>query len=154
MTPSLRILVVEDGHEYSDTLGRFLGEGFAVERAGSGGAALARLRAGGIDAVFLDMRFDRIAADELLGDLDAAADRFNGDLVQARRFLEDHQGTYVLDAIRAAGMRVPVLLSYDFAHEPSRWERLRARFAPIDHLPDDASPPEVRLRLRRLCSGA
>ena len=49
------------------------------------------------------------------------------------------------------GLRLPVLLSYDFAGEPRRWERLRARFAPIDHLPDDASPSEVRQRLRRLC---
>ena len=149
----LRVLVVEDGTEYSDTLGRFLGEGFTVERAGSGHAALDRLRAGGIDAVFLDMRFDRVSAGELLGDPDAAADRFNGDLVQGRRFLEDHQGTYILDEIRSAGLRVPVLLSYDFAGEQRRWERLRARFAPIDHLPDDASPTEVRQRLRRLCGG-
>jgi DNA-binding response OmpR family regulator len=148
---TLRILVVEDGTEYSDTLGRFLGEGFTVERAGSGGTALERLRAGGVDAVFLDMRFDRLAPGELLGDLDAAADRFNGDLVQARRFLEDHQGTYILDAIRSAGVALPVLLSHDFSAEPRRWERLRARFAPVDHLPDDASPAEVRARLTRLC---
>jgi hypothetical protein len=73
--------------------------------------------------------------------------------VQGRRFLEDHQGTYILDAIRAAGTKVPVLLSHDFSAEPRRWERLRARHAPIDHLPDDASPSEVRLRLRRLCGG-
>jgi CheY-like chemotaxis protein len=145
---TLRILVVEDGLEYSDTLGRFLGEGFAVERAGSGPEALERLSTGGIDAVFLDMRFDRTPSDQLLGDVDTVADRFNGDLVQARRFLEDHQGTFVLAALRDAGFALPVLFSHDFASEPRRWERLRARHGPLDHLPETASPTEVRQRLR------
>jgi CheY-like chemotaxis protein len=149
---TVRVLVVEDGLEYTDTLSRFLGEGFVVERAGSGHAALARLATGGIDAVFLDMRFDRTPAEELLGDVDTAADRFNGDLLHARRFLEDHQGTYVLAALRAAGFTLPVLFSHDFAAEPRRWERLRARHGPVDHLPDTASPSEVRQRLRALVS--
>lgn len=146
-----RILVIEDGSEYTETLSRFLGDRFDFERAGSGPAGLTRLATGAWDAVFLDMKFDRAPEGELLGDVDEVADRFNGDPVQARRFLEEHQGTYVLAAIRDAGHAVPVLLSYDFSVEPRRWERLAARFAPVEHLPDLASPGEVAARLTALC---
>jgi len=143
-----RILVIEDGSEYSETLDRFLGGAFTFVRAGSGPRALAMLAAEPFDAVFLDMRFDRAPQGELLGDVDEVADRFNGDTVQARRFIEDHQGTYVLAALRDAGHTLPVLLSYDFTIEPRRWERLAARYAPIDFLPDVASPTEVAARLQ------
>lgn len=146
----MRVLVVEDGSEYIETLQRFLADGFTWERAGSGPEALDRLAAGGWDAVFLDMRFDRVAAAALLGDHEATADRFNGDPVQARRFLEDHQGLYVLAAIRDAGHAVPVLLSYDFDAEPRRWEKLAPRHAPVDYLPDNASPSDISTRLRAL----
>jgi hypothetical protein len=40
-----------------------------------------------------------------------------------------------------------VVLSYDFAAEPRRWERLAQRFAPVAYLPDNASPAEVRKAL-------
>lgn len=146
------VLVVEDGSEYTEALARFLGQAFAFERAGSGPRALERLATGGVDAVFLDMRFDRAPDGELLGDVDEVADRFNGDAVQARRFLEDHQGNYVLAAIRDAGHRVPVLFSYDFGSEPRRWERIVERYAPVAFLPDVASPTEVAASLRGLVS--
>ena len=151
---TVQVLVVEDGTEYSDTLGRFLtGDGaFRFVRAGSGAAALAALGTPGasFDVVFLDMRFDRTPEGELLGDPVAAADRFNGDAVQARRFLEDHQGNYILAALREAGHAVPVLMSYDFSAEPRRWANLRARYGPVDFLVDVASPTEVAGRLRGL----
>ena len=148
----MRVLIVEDGYEYSETFGRFLGEGFTWERAGSGPAALASLAEGAYDVVFLDMRFDRVPEDALLGDRDAAADRFNGDPVAGRRFLEDHQGTFVLHALREAGHGIPVLLSYDFDGEPRRWARLAERFGPVDYLPDTATPAEVRRRLEALAA--
>jgi CheY-like chemotaxis protein len=146
----IRVLVVEDGTEYSDTFRRFLADGFTWERAGSGRDALLRLSAERFDVVFCDMRFDRVPDDALLGDLAATADRFNGDPAQARRFLQDHQGTYVLAAVREAGHRVPVLMSHDFSDEPRRWERLAHTYAPIDHLPDNAGPPDVAARVRAL----
>ncbi len=150
----IRVLVVEDGTEYTDTLSRFLTEGFGFVRAGSGPEALERLAEGSFDVVFLDMRFDRVAEDRLLGDPAEAADRFNGDAVQARRFLEDHQGTYVLAELRAQGHAQPVLMSYDFSWEPRRWRNLSARYGPLDFLVDVASPTEVAQRLRALVSGA
>jgi len=146
-----RVLIIEDGLEYSETLGRFLGERFAFERAGSGPEALERLGAApAVDVVFLDMRFDRTPEDQLLGDLDQLLDRFNGDPVQARRFREDHQGTYVLAALRQAGHGTPVLVSYDFDGEPKRWARLSGRFGPADYVPDNAGPDELAAKLEAL----
>ena len=66
-----RILVVEDGSEYSDTLSRFLGHAFEFVRAGSGPRALARLAAEAYDGVFLDMRFDRAPDGIRMGELSA-----------------------------------------------------------------------------------
>lgn len=145
----LKLLVVEDGEEYSAMLGRFLAEEFVVTRAGDGPAALDRLAAETFDAVFLDMRFDRVGPAALLGDLAALTERFNGDPVRARQFLETHQGAYVLDAIRAAGHTVPVVFSYDFDAEPRRWQVLLGRHAPVDYLPDNASAATIRDKLRR-----
>ena len=73
--------------------------------------------------------------------------------MQGRRFLEDHQGNYILDAIRRAGHTLPVLLSYDFDAEPRRWERLAARYGPLDYLDDVAGPADVAARLDRLAAG-
>ncbi len=144
------ILVVEDGAEYSETLSRFLGHRFLFTRAGDGPEALERLAAGGFDAVFLDMCFDRIRDERLFGDLGEAAERFNGDRARGRAFLQEQQGLYVLAALRDAGHPVPVLLSHDFAGEPRRFERLRARYAPLDHLPDVTSPAVIEARLAAL----
>ena len=146
----MRILVIEDGYEYTETLARFLADGFVWERAGSGPRALTRLAEQAFDGIFLDMRFDRVPDDELLGDVASTADRFNGDPVQARNFLQDHQGNYVLAALREAGVELPVLVSYDFEGEARRWRHLREHFGPVDYLPDGAPPKEIARRLRAL----
>jgi CheY-like chemotaxis protein len=149
-SPSLsRVLVVEDGQEYSDAFTRFLSSAFYFERAGSGAEALSRLSEG-FDAIFLDMRFDRVPAAALLGDLNSLLDRFNGDANRARRFLEDNQGTYILAAIRAAGFRQPAVISHDFGGEPRRWANLLRLHAPLGWLPDNAGPEVVKRRLREL----
>lgn len=144
----MRVVVIEDGFEYSETLARFLPDGFQWERAGNGAEGLRMLEGGGYDAVFLDMRFDRVQPGELLGDLESTADRFNGDPVQAQQFLEDHQGLFVLAAIREHGLQVPVLLSYDFDGEARRWERIAERQGPVDYLADNASPADIAAKLR------
>ena len=146
-----RVLVVEDGTEYSDNLVQFLGDDFAFTRAGDGPTALAMLAEATWDAVFLDMRFDR--AERLLGDLDALVDRFAGDRERARRFLEDNQGTYVLAAIREAGHSAPVLFSYDFDGEPRRLQNLERRYAPLAYLNDTAGPADIRRALLALVAG-
>lgn len=144
----LRLLVVEDGEEYTTMLHRFLADDFVVTRAGDGATALAALAAHPFDRLFLDMRFDRIPPAALLGDLDALTLRHNGDPVRARQYLEANQGTYILDAVRSAGHSLPALYSYDFDAEPRRWKVLAARYAPVDYLPDNASAAMIRERLR------
>lgn len=143
----IRTMVVEDGFEYVEALGRFLGDDLDLVRAGDGVEALRLFQQEGPwDAIYLDMRFDR--AERLLGDVGALVDRFAGDTERARRFLEDNQGAYVLAALREAGCTAPAVFSYDFAGEPRRFANLSARYAPLDWLSDTAGPAEVRRKLR------
>ncbi len=146
----MKVLIIEDGTEYSDTFGRFLSEGFEWVRAGNGEAAILLLKSGSFDCVFCDMRFDRIEAADLVGDVVAVSDQFNGDVVKTRQHLQDHQGNYILAAIRDAGIRTPVLMSYDFDAEPRRWHRIEQRYAPVAYLADQSGPTEVAQKIRRL----
>jgi len=147
------VLVVEDGEEYIRNLRRFLPEHFELERAGSGAEALAALSRRSFGVIFLDMRFDRVPPEALLGDLEQVADRFNGDLDRALRFLEDNQGAYVLAALRDAGCTLPVVFSHDFTDNPRRWTNLERRYTPLDYLPDNAGPQEVSERLEAWARG-
>lgn len=144
----IRVLVIEDGEEYIRTLGRYLGEGFALARAGSGPEALALLRAERFDVIFLDMRFDRAPTDALLGDVAASAERAGGDAARGLAFIVENQGAYVLAALREAGCAVPVVFSYDFDAEPRRWRHLSERYAPLRYLTDNAGPDAIRAALR------
>lgn len=148
MSRILKVLVVEDGHEYSELLARFGAPDMVYTRAGDGAEALAALRSGGVDLLFLDMRFDRIEAHRLLGDMAQTTDRFNGDPVRARAFLEENQGAYILSAIREAGHPTPAVFSHDFDDEPKRWMNLSKRYAPVSYLPDNASPSRILEILR------
>lgn len=149
----VKVLVVEDGEEYTRNLARFGADGFAFTRAGDGPEALTLLGEGGFDLAFLDMRFDRVSPAVLLGDLGETAERFNGDPVRARQFLEEHQGAYILAAMRAAGHALPAVFSHDFDGEPRRWANLVRLYAPVYYLPDNASPTEIRETLRRAGRG-
>ena len=144
----MRILLIEDGFEYYETYSRYLGEGFVLTRAGDGHAALGLVAESTFDLIFLDMRFDRVSPSQLLGDLAETAERFNGDPVRARQFLEENQGAYILAALRAAGSTLSAVFSHDFSGEPKRWAALERKYSPIRWLPDNASPAEVRALLR------
>ena len=143
----MQILLVEDGFEYRDTYSRFLGVGFTITRAGDGREALALVERSTFDLLFLDMRFDRVSPGQLLGDLAETAERFNGDPVRARHFLEENQGAYILAALRSANCVLPAIFSHDFSGEPKRWAALERKYAPVRWLPDNASPAEVRALL-------
>lgn len=147
----LNVLIVEDGHEYIETMSRYLSEEVSFVRAGDGVQALTLLDEGAWDVVFMDMRFDR--SERLLGEDDQLRQRFGSDAGRVRRFLERHQGTYIANAIREAGHSVPILFSYDFDGEPARWTHLSARLAPAAYVNDTASPASVRAALRGLCDG-
>lgn len=144
MSAPVCVLVVEDGEEYSRNLARFCAEGYVFVRAGDGPSALQALSEQAFDLLFLDMRFDRVSPSVLLGDMAETAERLNGDPVRARRFLEDHQGTYIIAAIRAAGHTQPAIFSHDFDGEPRRWAKLQQSYQPLHYLPDNASAASIR----------
>ncbi|MFH1529908.1 MAG: hypothetical protein ABIK09_04130 [Pseudomonadota bacterium] len=138
-----RVLIVEDGDEYLRTLTRFVpGPDYAQVK--SGVAALDALRAAGVDLVYLDMRFDRVPLGDLLGDLDAATRRHNGDPARGWRHLQNHQGLFILDHLVANGFGdVPVILAYDFSREARRLEFLRRRVPRLYWVGDAVTPEEV-----------
>jgi len=140
----LRVLVVEDGDEYYDSLTRFV-PGPRYLRADGAAAALATLQKDGADLVYLDMRFDRIPRAKLIGDHAAAARAHNGDPKRGWRYLQNHQGLFILNALADAGHgQLPVVLSYDFQREPARWKALSSRYPRLRWLTDTATPTQIR----------
>ena len=139
----MNILVVEDGFEYSELMGRFLGSRFSFQRVGDGYAALEILASQTWNVVLLDLCFDRISTDRLLGDVAELADQFNGRLDQCKRYVERNQGIFILAAMREKGFETAVLISHDFSRESARWERLKTRYGPIQFVSDNAGPEEI-----------
>jgi CheY-like chemotaxis protein len=139
----MKILVVEDGHEYSELLTRFLGEQFCFQRAGDGFQALELLQQESWALMFLDVCFDRIPVERLIGDLNVVSERFNGCQERGVQHLQAQQGIYILAEVRKHQFALPVLLSKDFIHDMSRWNRLSERYGPIRFLSDNAGPAEM-----------
>lgn len=146
--PVIRVLVVEDGDEYLTNLTTFVSEGFAYRQAKSGGWACQLIAEDQPDLVYLDMRFDRTPVEELLGDMVQLTGRFNGDIGRARRFQQDNQGLFILRALRDAGFRRPVILSYDFASEEKRFQALSAKDPALFYCPDYADAHAIRQAIR------
>jgi hypothetical protein len=120
-------------------------------QAHDGEGALAALQRDRVDLAYLDMRFDRIAPELLLGDLQATAARFGGDTGRALEQLQNHQGLYILDALARGGhAQLPVILAYDFTREPRRLAHLVDRHPHLSWVPDAITPEEIRDRILRL----
>ncbi len=145
----MSILIVEDGTEYIDRARRWMGEGFEFTRAGSGPAALEALGDCSYPLVWMDMDFRRCPENQLLGWERADLDRFSGDRDRMRQHLWEHQGVYILEAIRAADWNGPVVFSHDFSDAPKRWTHLCQRYGPLDWLPEAANPAEIRQRFHQ-----
>ena len=142
MTARRRVLVVEDGREYTDGFVRLAAaRGAAAEFVRAGGLAEARavVAEGRPDAVFLDVVFDRTPEEDLAGDLDALIARHGGDRAAAVRHLATNQGFYLLDALADTLAGVRVVLAYDFTGEEKRLASLRARVPGLSGLPDGSS---------------
>lgn len=138
------VLVVEDGDEYITNLQTFVSTGFRYRQARSGGDACRMVAERVPDLVYLDMRFDRTPDEDLLGSMVDLTARFNGDVARARRFQQDNQGLFVLRALREAGFRGPVILSYDFGPEERRFKALSARDPALHYCPDYADATTIR----------
>jgi hypothetical protein len=134
-----KILVIEDGHEYTEAFRRLVGQGPGLElrRAADGGEARRMLAAERIDALFLDVVFDRTPPERLCGDLAPLIARYGGDRRRAERHLAENQGFYLLAEIAPLlPPETPVLLAYDFSAEPGRLAALRERVPSLRDLPD------------------
>jgi hypothetical protein len=144
------VLIVEDGDEYMENLGRFV-PGPRYLQAHTGREALRLIACEPVDLVYLDMRFDRIPREELLGDHAAVTREQNGDPVRAWRHLAVNQGLYILDALRENGHgALPVILAYDFSREPGRLRNLQRVYPALAWVGDAATPEEIRARMELL----
>ena len=133
------VLVVEDGFEYSEAFRRLAPAGSQIDwrRAGDAGQARSALAGGSVDAVFVDMVFDRTPPERLAGDLAELVTRFGGDRRRAEEHLARNQGFYVLNDL--APLLTPsqrIVLAWDFTAEPDRLEALRERFPGLSGLPE------------------
>ncbi|TPV92827.1 MAG: response regulator [Myxococcales bacterium FL481] len=150
MAPTdLVILVVEDGDEYLTNLRTFVARGMTYHQVKSGRDACRMAREIQPDVVYLDMRFDRTPIEDLLGDVVALTGRFNGDAARARRFQQDNQGLFILRALRDAGYRRPIILSYDFSAEEARFAALSANDPALSYCPDYADANTIRATIER-----
>ena len=138
------VLIIEDGDEYLENLSRFVA-GPRYLQARSGSAAIAILAQESVDLVYLDMRFDRIPREALLGDHGAATKEHNGDPQRGWRYLENNQGLFILNALAQTGYAsLPVILAYDFSREAGRLKHLKRRYPNLHWVSDAVTPDEIR----------
>lgn len=147
------ILIVEDGDEYLQNLSRFVA-GPRYLQVHCGADATAMLEREAIDVIYLDMRFDRIDRTFLLGDIVRTTAQHGGSKERAYRHLANHQGLFILDAVRQAGFGdTPVVLAYDFSREQKRFAHLSRMHRSLTWVPDAVTPTEIRDRIERLLAG-
>lgn len=143
------VLIVEDGDEYLENLRRFV-PGYRYLQAHGARAALELLRTQEVALVYLDMRFERLPVEALVGDL-ARLTRELGSAERAQRQLANHQGSYILQFLREHGYaELPVVLAYDFSREAARFEHLSRKHPSLTWVPDAISPAEIEARIERL----
>jgi CheY-like chemotaxis protein len=142
-----KVLIVEDGDEYLSNLSRFV-PGPNYLQAHSGSECLDVLRSERADLIYLDMRFDRIDRALLLGDHAAVTHEHNGDPERGWRYLQNHQGLFILREIKTQGYGdLPVVLSYDFSREARRFVHLKQGHPNLTWIGDDASPEQIKRTL-------
>ncbi len=142
-----RVLIAEDGDEYSERFSRLLGAHFQFERAGSFAELLAKLAPeSGVRPSMLvfDLDFSRTPAAALV-DVDGAPA-----LAETAAQLAPVQGLVMLRALRLRGELLPALLCADLDNA-AREQRLREELAPLEISSSSESMTELAARLERLC---
>jgi hypothetical protein len=82
----------------------------------------------------VDLRFERAAVEDLVGDPPELARRmFAGDLERARRWAKDQQGTLILAELRKAGFAQRAVFVHDFP--PDRLANLRKLYGDVLAVP-------------------
>lgn len=130
----MRVLLIEDGHEYEEFARLFLGEGCEIVAAHSAAEALSCAAEASFDAFLVDLRFERSPPEALIGDVEDTARRlFGGDRARAVRWLKDQQGTLVLGELRRAGHAQPAVFVHDFPKQ--RLANLRRLYGEVRAVP-------------------
>jgi hypothetical protein len=136
----VRLLLIEDGNEYEEFARHFLADRFEIDAAHTAAEAQARLSSAredpsrAIDALLVDLRFERARTEDLVGDLPSLARRmFAGDLERARRWAKDQQGTLILAELRKAGFAQRAVFVHDFP--PDRLQNLRKLYGDVHAVP-------------------
>lgn len=129
-----RLLIIEDGDEYTEFARLFLGADLAIRQARSLTETLTILAAEEITALLIDLRFDRAAPESLCGDVAAtAAQLFGGDKARALRYLKDQQGALILAQVRVRGYLQPAVFIHDFP--PRRLQNLQRLYGRVSAVP-------------------
>jgi CheY-like chemotaxis protein len=133
------VLVVEDGTEYVDAFRRLAPESADVEWLHAADAAAARAVLAGrrVDAIFLDVVFDRTPPGRLVGDPARGVEH-----------LARNQGFHVLAEIAplvAAG--TPVLLAHDFSNQGARLQALREKVPALEGVAEGETATRMLERL-------
>jgi hypothetical protein len=159
MTQPRTVLVIEDGTEYTDAFRNLVATDAAgsieLVRAADFEEARRVLSERAVDAAFLDVVFDRIAPEKLIGDWEGLIRRFGGDRRHAERHLAENQGFYLLNELAPLlPEAIPVVIAYDFSAEPERLAALRRRCEQLSGV-TDGTPISAVLEtlLARLTSG-
>jgi hypothetical protein len=152
--PRRTVLVVEDGTEYTDAFRSLVAndsrDSLDLLRAGDGEEARRILAERRVDALFLDVVFDRTPSDRLLGNLEDLIRRFGGDRRRAERHLAENQGFYLFNELAPLlPSSVPVVLAYDFSLEPERLAALRRTSGRLSGVTDGTPTSEVLESLRK-----
>lgn len=144
------VLVVEDGTEYVDAFRNLGSDGPEIEllHAADAAAATDVLSARRVDALFLDVVFDRTPQERLVGDLAGLVERFGGDRARALDHLARNQGFYVLnDLAPRIPPGIPVLIAHDFASSSARLAALRKTVPGLQGVEESATISRVMARL-------
>lgn len=129
-----RLLVIEDGDEYTEFARLFLGADLAIRQARSLAETLRALAAEEVFALLIDLRFDRATPESLCGDIAATAGQlFGGDQARALRYLKDQQGALILGQVRAHGYLQPAVFIHDFP--PRRLQNLQRLYGRVTAVP-------------------
>lgn len=128
------LLVIEDGGEYEEFARLFLADRYEVVAAHSAKEALAALASRPVDAMLIDLRFERARDEDMVGDLGGTAARlFAGDAVRAARWIKEQQGTLILGELRQAGHHQPAVFVHDFP--PRRLANLEKLYGKVSAVP-------------------
>ncbi len=137
------LLVIEDGDEYEEFARLFLADRYDVVAAHTAGEALRAASEHAVDAMLIDLRFERAKDEDLIGDVGATAARlFAGDRARAGRWLKEQQGTLILGELRQAGHAQPAVFVHDFP--PRRLANLRKLYGRVAAASNEGTAAIVR----------